>query len=491
MVMTRNTLLPLVTAFTLAACGGSSSTSSEPISGATTSARAVDGYLSGSTVFCDTNRNEINDADELSGMTDTSGNFTLLGACSAPITVVGGTDTATAYPFKGLLKAEAGSAYVTPLTTLLVGSGLTARQLAISLGLPADLDVTALDPMEQGNGALLKRTLAVQQLMQQLANVFGTLTGPDTAVTLYSKVANALAAAILAASNTAVLITDDGKMNTDLVSAAIHGAIQNINSDSNFPHVSLSDTDVADIVAALTQEAERFLQAADADLTSLAKELQSTVRPPIATGTAKQNYLSPKDNTFLVNGTPTTLSQFASGVNVTGLDTIGLEYSATGVPQIDTLVDVAMSLMEVSGNRALQVKVKQLHVTRDNTTGQVTLETTPASQVHIYASDSQGTSFNTSVSDPSFKPITIVANAITIHYQDLVNKIANNVRNTSPFNASQFASIRGTFQVKFAVSNNLNVRYSDGTPLPVTNIGVYNTIYGVEGPGITGQLTIN
>lgn len=79
--------------------------------------RALDGYIAGATVFADANGNGLPDAGEASTTTDSSGRFLLSGG-SGPLVLTGGTDTSTNLAFTGRLTAPAGSAVVTPLTTL-------------------------------------------------------------------------------------------------------------------------------------------------------------------------------------------------------------------------------------------------------------------------------------------------------------------------------------------------------------------------------------
>lgn len=484
----RNMLLPLVAALSLSACGGGGGDSAGSASLNGTSGKAVDGYLSGATVFCDSNQDGRLNAGEMSTVTDAGGNYHFGGTCSSTIVVRGGVDTTTGYAFYGLLKAASGSQVVTPLTTLLPESGMTNAQLVSLLGLPATVDLTQVDPMAPGNIEILKRTLAVQQIVQQLANFIGTtLTSPLEVQTLYSKAANALAKAALASPNRP-LFASDGRVNTTLIGATLRV----LNTDTSLPANTLSDTDVTTVAANIVQQSERYM-ATNADLTQVAKELQNPENPPCETATSRVDYISPKNDSFQINGTPVSLNTFASGITVNGLQTIGLEYAATGAPMINTVVDVEMTLQEKDlGNRILQVKMQQVQVQRDSATGAVTLSMIPnVSAVHVYARDVNKNSFNVSLTNLSFNPITIRNNAVTIDYATLVQKTAGSNYNNSPFPASQFTDIKGHFEVKFVVSSNLNVRHANGDPLPTMQVGIYNTEYGVRGPGIIGDLTIN
>jgi Ca2+-binding RTX toxin-like protein len=111
--------------------------------------KALDGYLSGATVFADANGNGQLDLGEASATTDSSGSFSLTGG-SGQLVAVGGTDVSTGLPFKGQLSAPAGSMDITPLATLLndLSSDPAAEEkILTALGLPAGLDLTTLDPI--------------------------------------------------------------------------------------------------------------------------------------------------------------------------------------------------------------------------------------------------------------------------------------------------------------------------------------------------------
>jgi VCBS repeat-containing protein len=118
-----------------------------------------DGYLSGATVFSDANGNGQLDPGEASTTTDADGKFTLTGG-TGPLIAFGGTDISTGLGFSGRLSAPAGSAAVTPLTTLVTvfqQQGIIdvdqAQQAALrGLGLDANLDLTTFDPIAATQG---------------------------------------------------------------------------------------------------------------------------------------------------------------------------------------------------------------------------------------------------------------------------------------------------------------------------------------------------
>jgi hypothetical protein len=118
--------------------------------------KVSDGYITGATVFADTNNNGVRDAGEPSTVTDAAGDFAI-DSGGAPLVVIGGSDIATGLPFQGHLNASPGSTVVTPLTTLIVA--LTAEgvvnaqaQVNAAFGFDPATDVTTLDPIAGTSG---------------------------------------------------------------------------------------------------------------------------------------------------------------------------------------------------------------------------------------------------------------------------------------------------------------------------------------------------
>ena len=118
----------------------------------------LDGYISGATVFADTNGNGKLDPGEASTTTDSNGNFTLTGG-TGPLVGLGGIDLSTGLAFKGTLRAPEGSTNVDPLTTLISGLQTTGLSLAsaeqrvlTAFGLPSTADLTTFDPIWGAQG---------------------------------------------------------------------------------------------------------------------------------------------------------------------------------------------------------------------------------------------------------------------------------------------------------------------------------------------------
>jgi len=148
-------------------------TSAKAIFNTALSGKAVDGYLSGATVFADMDGDGKQGPNEPSATTDAKGNFTMPQGTFGKLITTGGTDISTNLPFKGRLTAPAGSTVINPLTTLQQGfveKGQSAEQaqktVAKALGLDASkFDLTTFDPLAvalDANVSAEQRTLGAQ-----------------------------------------------------------------------------------------------------------------------------------------------------------------------------------------------------------------------------------------------------------------------------------------------------------------------------------------
>ncbi|MDE2623570.1 MAG: hypothetical protein KGM83_10320, partial [Betaproteobacteria bacterium] len=151
------------------------------------SGKVGDGYLSGATVFIDTNGDGLLSPGEPSTTTDSSGNFTLNNAIYGNLVVTGGTDIGTKLPFTGTLNAPSGSSVVNPLTTLqasLVGQGystaIAQAKLAAALNIDtSQINLSTYDPFASAlNTAATTSSLATavstQAIIEKLQNLITT-----------------------------------------------------------------------------------------------------------------------------------------------------------------------------------------------------------------------------------------------------------------------------------------------------------------------------
>jgi hypothetical protein len=285
MMNRKKTLLAIAVGVFLAGCGGGGYQAPS-----TTSGKSLDGYLNAATVLCDTNNNGIADAGETTVPTNDIGDFVFSPACASTLVSSGGTSTDTGVIFTGMTKAPAGSAFITPLTTLMAG-GLTAAQVAAALGLPLGTDVTRIDPMLLANFDLQKKTLAIQQIIQQAANTMGALAlnaSPDAQKAIYTLVANAVVATLLANPDMP-LITTSGTVSSALVSDIVVDSVAKVAASSDELLASAkvilstySGSNIAELISSAIVAQAQILSSATTvvALTNEAKALQSN--PTIA-----------------------------------------------------------------------------------------------------------------------------------------------------------------------------------------------------------------
>lgn len=144
----------------------------------------IDPYISGATVWLDSDNDGVQDVGEWSAVTGPSGYFVMTDSSgkslSGVLRATGGTDAATGAPITWVLSAPAGSTVVTPLTTLvqsLVQSGKTQTEALATvqsvLGLSTSTNVLTMDPLSTLHSspsnaeaaAVLRAGIAVSNLM--------------------------------------------------------------------------------------------------------------------------------------------------------------------------------------------------------------------------------------------------------------------------------------------------------------------------------------
>lgn len=153
---------------------------------------AVDGYLSGATVYGDANGNLLLDAGEIQTVTGGDGSFnTAIFPDDVPLVTIGGIDISTGETFTGTLTAPAGSTNITPLTTLVqklvadtagtdtpISVADAMASVASSLGLEGDAaELLTVDPValaESGDTTQLQAAAKVAAVINLV-----TAAAPD------------------------------------------------------------------------------------------------------------------------------------------------------------------------------------------------------------------------------------------------------------------------------------------------------------------------
>ena len=157
---------------TLSACGGGGSSSeSGSVSSTKVTGAVVKGPLQNALVFLDLDGDGQLGAAEQSTRTDSTGSFSFLSS-SSNASVVAKTDATTIDTSSGevldnvTLKAPAGAAVVTPMTTIMQESSLSAADVVKVLGLPASVNPLTFNPFSGTENAAV--ALQVEKASQQV-----------------------------------------------------------------------------------------------------------------------------------------------------------------------------------------------------------------------------------------------------------------------------------------------------------------------------------
>lgn len=551
--VTRLTPAAAAALFLISCGGGGSSNPPAPVV-VPSSGWAVDGYLSGAGVLCDSNGNGSADPGEVSVTTDAAGAFSFASGCSAALVARGGVNVDTGILFTGLLKAPAGSSVVTPLTTLL-SSGLTQAQVKAALGLPSGTDLQAVDPALKSAGALVnaelyKKSLAVQQLLQKTTELFAGLGGASSDATkqaVYGEVAAAFASVLQSSAMLASGTTLDMTVVASLVKAAtlrVSGAPA-VSTEIKAAAAKVNADSLALVVAAsLKSQGEALLKASDAQLTAITKTQQNdavittfvvanvallagapnaqtadlaTQLTTAVTGITPPptNYLAlVGDAISLANGSATgaattayTMAQFQSDAGITVawpmadamlLKVTLAEVGSYAIPA-DQRLSAAVSISETSatGKGQMQGYIDNVNVVRTTNGLQITVPASARAMVYGVSGDGKKTAiidFSNSVAGITNTLVSTAASSNSILLGNVINYAVNKVG--SDF--SGIAGLRGKYKVTVVI-NGVPLRKVDGSLLPgmtitvptaIDSSGAVTSSKTVSGYGLTGYITL-
>jgi hypothetical protein len=471
----------------LAGCLGGGGGSSTPVTPAKVASNGamVDGLVAGADVYCDLNGNGVGDATEPKTTTDPKGNYKF-DDCNAGIVGSGGTNTDTGFKFTGQLKSPAGATFMTPLTTLVSGTGLTTSQLATMLSAKDGTDPTKQDPL--ADVELYKRTLAVQQVMAQLAATLKAAGSTLSEAEIYGKVGSSLAGALKDAK--APLISATGGLNADLLVAAVLSAAKSAGA-------AVSDADAKAMASAVKSQAEQFMALTSlADLANAAKKLQDPNNPDLKIDpSAGTKFFALDADSITVDAQPVTLTQLqsANGVVLSSFDKINVKLNVNGAPAVGTSA-LALELVEQGGAaRVMRVALDKANFSLAN--GQLGLSIPTDAKVYLYgrkAKDGAEVTYGGPLGTAK-KPLTFSAgNVLTIDYSAIVNRVLE-AQASDQSNAptlSSFLAVKGTFKLT-AVISSFNLRKANGDALPQIELKATPASPTVYGSGISGLITVN
>jgi len=533
----------------LASCGGGNSgvptTSATPTIGV-----AVDGYLKAATATCDTNGDGLASAGEVSVTTTAVGKYTFSDGCNSVVIVTGGIDIDTDAEFKGVLKAPAGSTVASPLTTLLV-AGMTPAQVKSSLGLADSVDLQTLDPAAKKtdgtlvNPEVMKKSLAVQQLMQKATEAFAGLVGSTGSATLqpiYSEVAAAFANSL----KTSKLNTDANTLDQSVVTAMVKAATERVAQSSAVSSTvksaaaALNSDTMAQVTAgSLKTQAEAILGASENNLKAETKKQQSDDKvtsfvaarktdmgavPSTATAVlgeslnntvkdasntaAPTNYLALADNaiSLLVADVTSkyTMTAFTSidGISVkwpiSSTAAIKLTLAETGTFTLaeGQTVSAAFKISETgSGQGEVRGYIDKVGIKKTASGLEFLVPANASAMVYGVSSDGKKKAvidFSSSVRGVRNTLATSASNTVLLG--DVINYTINNVSN----DFTGINSLRGKYKVSLVISD-LPLRQVGGAkfttlgidvPVKLGSTGAISESKAVVGAGLEGYITL-
>lgn len=547
-----NLSLATLAAAILVACGGGNSGVPTPTSPAATpsSGVAVDGYLKSAKATCDANGDGLVSAGEVTVTTDVVGKYTFPSGCNSVVIVTGGIDADTDAEFKGVLKAPAGATVATPLTTLLV-AGMTPAQVKSSLGLADSVDLQTLDPAaKKTDGTLvnpdaMKKSLAVQQLMQKATEAFAGLVGGAGSATMqpiYSEVAAAFASSL----KTTKLNTDANTLDQSVVTAmvkaatvqvaqstAVSGAVKSavaaLNPDTMAQVTAGSLKTQAEAILSSTEDKlkdETKKQQSDDKVTNfvaqkktdlgaapstatavLGESLTNTVKDGTATS-APTNYLSLADNaiSLLVADVTSkyTMTAFTSGdgINVKWpiASTAAIKFNLTETG-LFTLADgqtvsAALKISETgSGQGEVRAYIDKVGIKKTALGLEFLVPDNASAMVYGVSTDGKKKAvidFSSGVRGVRNTLGTSASNTVLLG--DVINYAVNNVSN----DFTGINSLRGKYKVSLVISD-LPLRQVGGTkfttlgidvPVKLGSSGAISESKAVVGAGLEGYITL-
>lgn len=502
----------IVLALGLSACGGGgdSATSTPDASTPNVSPSALQGVLVddlivGATVFCDGNENGVLDADESSATTDAEGKYVFDKACFASIlsTAGSGYDKSTLKIAKGQYKAKAGSAVVSPFTTMQAVSGLTDdefKAVLVKLGL-GGIDVATFDPTK--DVARATTAAAIAKILNDISEIVAAAGGDSAAA--FKAATIAVAKHAQAASGTAFgSETDLGNLVSAAAEAGLVAGNKNsagvaIWSDKALSNAkSLATTGITTLAGNIKRRASladaiddlsnsgAVNIVADTDLEDDDKVAESRGKAGDATELSKPQYVSVSGDLITVSpltgaASNHTLTQFATGLNLSGQTlstlshlTLPLNGTTLALPRQGAVVSLALEIENQDTGGLMQAAIDKVVLTR-NANGTVSATIHSDSKLHLYMQTTvSGIQIGTGAEPfDGTDAAPLLANTDSGLGIDL-QKLADGMRKRFPDNTSLINKVlteKGTFALKVVVAD-MDFRHADGTRLSTGKVAV-------------------
>jgi len=277
---------------------------------------ATDGYISGATVFADTNGNGKLDAGEASGITDSGGHFVLgTGTTSGPLVLIGGTDTATGQQFTGVLTAPTGSTQVTALTTLVqsvaAANGgdvaVASQSVAAALGIDPTIDLTKTDILTNAYTGDAQPFVAAAKVLNTVSMVASAVSG--TGASTFTSAATGAFSAL------AAQIVSTGGLNLS-DSSVVNAVVTSTLTSAGATLTGTQTSEIANVVTSVNTATDQAVQASTggstadllANVSATSIVAQGSASADLKTGTQSGDLSS-----AVANNTSTALSTAVQG----------------------------------------------------------------------------------------------------------------------------------------------------------------------------------
>ena len=254
------------------------------------SGTSIDGYISGMTVFADTDNDGILDSGEANTLTNYAGEYGLEPSASGTIIGEGGIDISTGLDFDGQYKTLSNESVLNPTTTLvvnLIAEGLTQAQaetlIQNVLNVPSSIDLLS-DPIESSLNTTNQTEIDAYIQLQTMNIMIENAVSQIAAAAVSAGYATKKEAYIAASEEFAkLLITNSSTMSSidDILEDLINNTFTNI--DSSHTAVDfLGTTGVASLVNIISNTNSAISQATNNSSSTL-ESLEDLVKVQVVT----------------------------------------------------------------------------------------------------------------------------------------------------------------------------------------------------------------
>jgi|GEM_PF-1611921 len=487
------------------------------VPGLTSKGVVVDGYVSGATVFIDSNGDGILSPGEVSTTTDALGNFDFgENGGYGNIVMYGGTDISTGQPFEGSMTAPGGSTVVNPLTTLVnaisQSENITVEQasslLLSNFGLDSNIDLTSYDPIAEAGQSNASQSeidtaLTIHSLAVQINNLVSQSAALLNGVGIIEDEAGGINSVYAALGSALASGTNDNLSDSNFIQQVIENAAQQSGANSGqISNVQNLGPDASQTISNLNQAIQNAVDNNSDSLGALSEMAAIQI-----VSEAIENQMQSGAQNGDVGGTTTSTqgSNLTDSVNNAGSNVGDVNGDGEGDPNSGSTTPTASggSTSSGGGGGSAPPPGPTFTVTHDTNANTVTFGGTVTGDITItwnsdLATFSRGgiTASTTVDFDPSPKPTLIIASGQTLSTTVAeISAISNMVisgdgnltltgtSTIAQLNSFDYSGVNGT--TSYSVSDTAVNLLANGTTEPLTSA----TAVSVQG-GDAGALTI-